>query len=149
VSSSWAERVDDLLGCAGRPRPAVSPTLTVADVVVRSVRAASVGDRDALRQCLVSAPPVVGWALAARTAALLAGADPALVRRGAADLLPALLPGLGAELAPVLVCRALRLPSPPLPSADPADLGLVGVVLVAVVVRLTGAAPESLVRGRG
>jgi hypothetical protein len=133
----WADRVDVLTGQAGAARPAVDPSLSADLVLAASVRAALAGSAAGLRQVLVAAPPSVGWALGARAAGLLGVAEPALVRKGAADRLPALLPGLSAPAGSALVCRALRLPAPSV-SAHAADVAAVGVVLVSVVFGLTG-----------
>jgi hypothetical protein len=125
-SCPWADRIDVLTGQVGAARPAVDPKLSV-DLVLAA----------AVRQALVVAPPSVGWALGARAAGLLGVAEPALVRRGAADRLPVLLPGLSASAGSALVCRALRLPAPSV-SAHAADVAAVGVVLVSVAFGLTG-----------
>ncbi|GIF48680.1 hypothetical protein DFJ67_3584 [Asanoa ferruginea] len=135
-SCPWADRVDVLTGQVGAARPAVED-LSVDLVLAASVRAALAGSAAGLRQVLVAAPPSVGWALGARAAGLLGVAEPALVRRGAADRLPALLPGLSASAGSALVSRALRLPAPSV-SAHAADVAAVGVVLVSVVFGLTG-----------
>ncbi|HEV7710781.1 MAG TPA: hypothetical protein VGP16_21500 [Asanoa sp.] len=135
-SCPWADRIDVLTGQVGAPRPAVD-ALSLDLVLAASVRAALAGSAAGLRQVLVAAPPSVGWALGARAAGLLGVAEPALVRRGAADRLPALLPGLSAPAGSALVCRALRLPAPSV-SAHAADVAAVGVVLVSVVFGLTG-----------
>ena len=139
---AWADRVDVLTGQVGAARPAVDPGLSVGAVLVAAVRAASRGDRVALRQSLVVAPPAVGWALAARTAGLLGLVAPSPVRRGGLARLAGLLPGLPAPDGAALVSRALRLPGVEV-SAHPADVAAVGVVLVSVVLELTGA-PLSL-----
>ncbi|HTF09527.1 MAG TPA: hypothetical protein VK659_15275 [Asanoa sp.] len=136
-SCPWADRVDVLTRQVGAARPAVAAELSVDLVLASAVRAAVAGSRAALRQALVVAPPSVGWALGARTAGMLGVAEPALVRQGAADRLPVLLPGLSASAGSALVCRALRLPAPSV-SAHAADVAAVGVVLVSVVFGLTG-----------
>ncbi|MEV4621261.1 hypothetical protein AB0J74_21465 [Asanoa sp. NPDC049573] len=136
-SCPWADRVDVLTGQVGAARPAVVGSLSVDAVLAAAVRAAAGGSAVALRQALVSAPPAVGWALGARAAGMLGVVSPELVRRGAADRLAALLPGLPAAAGSALVCRALRLPAPSV-RAHAADVAAVGVVLVSVVFGQTG-----------
>ena len=140
---AWADRVDVLTGRVGVARPAVDPGLSVGAVLVEAVRAASRGDRLALRQSLVVAPPAVGWALGARTAGLLGVVAPSPVRRGGLARLAELLPGLPASDGAALVSRALRLPGVEV-SAHPADVAAVGVVLVSVVLSLSGAPLSAL-----
>lgn len=110
----WADRVDAVTGCAGRPRPAVRLDVPVEGTLVDAVRAASRGDRVALRDVLVAAPEAVGRSLTTRCASLLAArvrtVEPVRVRRAATARIADLLPGLDGRTPDRLLTQALLRP---------------------------------------
>ncbi|MDG4823336.1 hypothetical protein O7635_15885 [Asanoa sp. WMMD1127] len=143
-SCPWADRVDVLTGCVGVGRPPVSPGVSVFTLLVAAAGAASAGDREGLRRALVTAPPSVGWSLAAAAARLIGAVAPSVVRERALPVVGSVLPGLSRAEGAALVDRALRL-SDVVVSAHPAD----AAAIAAVVVGSTGVSVESLAASIG